>query len=353
MELLALDANFDSIGYIKYTNLQWNRKYYECGDFSIQMVASQYDSKMAYIYCEDRPEAGIIQKVEYQQTIKGKIVQMSGFFLERILWDKIIYPTYYAKGTMEDAARDIVRKYKDDIPLLEIGAKTLADEPKSNVVWQETGGEIGDVLYSRLQTQQMSQRCRYSYEDNKIYYEVWKGLDRTQDQDVNNFVVFSAEFRNIQSASVTTDNSNYKNFFVVAGADEVQDDDSTRIVVEVDLSNGGYKKELFLDQKSMSYNKDEQTLEEYKQSLYEKGVETALDYVDTFNIEVTAQNAGFIYLEDYDLGDVCDVIISDLNLSLTARIIEVDEVVKNNQHSITLVLGDKIVTSMQKVRLRG
>lgn len=353
MELLAFDANFNHVAYLKYINLQWNRKYYECGDFSIQMAASQYDSNMAYIYCPERPEAGIVQKIEYKQTAKGKIVQMSGFFLERILWDKIIYPTYFANGSPEDTARDIVAKYKDDIPLLELGAKTMAEAADDSLVWQETGGEIGEVLYSRLQTQQMSQRCRYSYEDGKIYYEVWKGLDRTQDQDVNNFVVFSAAFKNIQSATVTTDNSNYKNFFVVAGADEVENDDSTRIVVEVDLSNGGYKKELFVDQKSTSYNKEEQTLDEYKQSLYEKGVETAIDYVDTFNIEVTAQNTGFIYLKDYDLGDVCDVIISDLNLSLTARIIEVDEVVKNNQHTITLVLGDKIVTSMQKVRLRG
>lgn len=354
MELLALNSNFEPLKYIKYINLQWNRKYYECGDFSIQMPASEYDSKMAYIYCPDRPEAGIVQKIEYTESSSGKMVQMSGFFLERILWDKIIYPTYYANGNLEDSARDIVNKYKDDIPLLEVGAKTLSSEDVGeSVIWQETGGQIGDVLYSRLQTQQMSQRCRYSYEDNKIYYEVWKGLDRTQDQDVNNFVVFSEVFRNIQQATVTTDNSNYKNFFVVAGVDEIENDDSTRIVVEVDLSNGGYKRKLFVDQKSLTWNQDEQSLDEYKQSLREKGIETSLDYVDTFNIEVTAQNTGFVYIEDYDLGDVCDVIITDLNLSLTARIIEIDEVVKQNQHNITLVLGDKIVTNFQKARLHG
>lgn len=351
MELLALDKNFASVKYLKYINLQWNRKYYECGDFSIQMAASEYDSQMAYVYCPDRPEAGIIQKIEYKNTAKGKLVQMSGFFLERILWDKIIYPTYYANGNPEDTARDIVSKYKDDIPLLELGPKTIADAPDNSLVWQETGGEIGEVLYSRLQTQQLSQRCRYSYDENKIYYEVWKGVDRTQDQSVNNFVTFSAVFKNIQQATVTTDNSNYKNYFVVAGVDEVQDDDSTRIVVEVDLSNGGYKKKLFLDQKSLSWDKEKQSIDDYKKSLYEKGVEKALDYVDTINVEITAQNFGFIYREDYDLGDLCDVIISDLNLTLTARIIEVDEVLKGNQHNITLILGDKIVTSAQKARM--
>lgn len=354
MDLLALDKDFQPVQYLKYINLQWNRKYYECGDFSIQMAASQYKDNMAYIYCPSRPETGIIQKIEYEQTYKGKIMQISGFFLERILWDKIIFPTYYANGRLEDSARDIVNKYKDDIPLLEVGPAILSKDVGNSVVWQETGGEIGDVLYTRLQTQQLSQRCRFNYQENKIYYEVWQGLDRTQAQSVNNFVVFSEKFRNMQKANVTKDSSNYKNYFVVGGVDEIENDDSTRIFVNVDLSNGSYKKKLFVDQKSLSWNKEEQSIDEYKQSLYEKGVEKALDYVDTVNIEVEGQNTIFKYLVDYDLGDVCDVIVEDcLNLSMMARIIEIDEVVKKNQHTITLSLGDKIVTSMQKARLRG
>lgn len=353
MDLLALDENFQPVQYLKYINLQWTRKYYECGDFSIQMAASEYKDSMKYIYCPVRPETGIIQKIEYEQTYKGKIIQISGFFLERILWDKIIFPTYYANGRLEDSARDIVNKYKDDIPLLELGQKVLSGDVGNSVVWQETGGEIGDVLYTRLQTQQLSQRCRYDFQANKIYYEVWQGLNRTQAQSENNFVVFSTKFRNMQQATVTTDSSNYKNYFIVGGADEVKDNDNTRIYVYVDLSGGGYKRELFVDQKSMSWDSEKQSLDEYKQSLYEKGVEKSIDYVNTINIEVEGQNTVFKYLDDYDIGDICDVIVEDLNLSMTARIIEVDEVFKQNQHNVTLVLGDKIVTSMQKVRMRG
>lgn len=346
MDLLALDKNFQPVRYLQYINLQWNRKYYECGDFSVQIAASEYRENMEYIYCPVRPEAGIIQKIEYKNTSKGKTIQMSGFFLERILWDKIIYPTYYATKDVQSAAYEIVEQYKDDIPLLEVSPTSFSDtkvEENENA-WQETGGQIGEVLYPRLQTKQLSQRCMYDYQANKIYYSVWQGLDRTQEQSENNFVVFSTKFRNMQSSTATKDKSNYKNYFVVAGVDEVENDDSTRIVVDVDLSNGGYKRELFVDQKSLSWDKEKQSLDEYKQSLYEKGVEKALDYVDTINVEVTAQNTIFKYLKDYDLGDVCDVIIEDLNLSMTARIIEIDEVVKQNQHNVTLVLGDKIVT---------
>lgn len=344
MEILALNKNFMPVGYLKYTNLQWNRKYYECGDFSIRIPVYEYSSDIAYIYCPVRPETGIVQKVEYEQSVKGEFVQISGFFLERILWDKISYPTFYASGNLEEESRRMVETFKEDIPLLVLGEKSNVG---SNVIWQETGGEIGEVLYSRLKTQQLSQRCRYDYNENKIFYEVWQGLNRTQDQFVNNPVTFSAGFRNIQDAIVTTDSSNYKNYFVVAGSGEGKD----RISVNVDLSNGGYKRKLFVNAASETYNPEEQSLDDYKSALHEKGLEEALKYVDISNVEVSAQNAGFVYIQDYDLGDKCDIIIEHLNLQLTARIIEINEVVKKNVHSITLTFGDKLVTNSMKARL--
>lgn len=346
MQLLTLDAQFRPFRYLEYTNLQWNRRYYECGDFSIRIPAYQYSSEMKYVYCSSRPETGIIQKIEYEQTVKGEFIQLSGFFLERILWDKIMYPTFYASGNTADAAREAVSKYKDDIPLLVVKPSTA--QFGASDVWQETGGQLGEVLYSRLQSQGLSQRCVYDLDNNVINYEVWQGLDRTESQMENNFVTFSTGMKNIREAKVTSDDSNYKNYFIVAGSGENEE----RIVVDVDLSNGGYKKELFVDARSETYNPDEQTLDDYKSGLYAKGVETSLDYLSTFNVEATARNVGFVYRKDYDIGDICDIMISGLNLSLTARIIEVQEVVKNNQHSITLSFGDKIVTSAKKARLQ-
>lgn len=344
MDLLALDKDFMPVEYLEYTNLQWNRKYYECGDFSIRVSEKSYSGNMMYIYCPTRIETGIIQKVEYEQTPTGDFVQLSGFFLERILNDKIAYPTYYASGNLEDATRNMVETYKEDIPLLRLGNKNNLG---SNVTWQETGGEIGDTLYSRLSTQQLSQRCRYDYNDNVIYYEVWQGADRTQDQFVNNPVTFSTGFKNIQDALVTTDSSNYKNFFVVAGSGEGSD----RIVENVDLSGGGYKKKLFVNASSEKYDPEKQTMEQYRESLRAKGEEKALDYLDISNVEVSAQDSGFAYMEDYDLGDLCDIEIEGLNLHLSARIIEINEVVKENVHRITLTFGDKFITNTMKARL--
>lgn len=207
---------------------------------------------------------------------------------------------------------------------------------------------MADVLYETLQTQELSFRCRYSLEDGKVYFEVWQGLDRTQSQTVNNFVTFSQTFRNISGADITTDTSNAKNFAVVAGSGEGAD----RIIAEVDLSEGGYKRKVYFDQRNLSYDPEEQTLDEYRAELAQKGREKLLKYASNFNADVDAvDGAGFAYLRDYDLGDKCDVIVDSVALSLEARIIAVYEVVKQGHRTVTLELGDKVLTPYDKARL--
>lgn len=146
MELLALDSSFQPIAYLPYFNLQWTREYYKIGQFSVQVAAASYDPAMAYLYNADRPETGIIQKVELTETVKGRFVQLSGYFLEAILNDKVVYPTYYANGSIPATVVAMLRQYKDDIPLL-----TVADAPAEQAdetSWQETGGQLADVAYS-------------------------------------------------------------------------------------------------------------------------------------------------------------------------------------------------------------
>ena len=345
MELLALDSAFAPVAYLKYFNLQWTRRYYECGEFSVQIRAADYQSAMAYVYTRDRPETGIIQKVEYAASLKGEFVQLSGFFLESMLNDKIVYPTFYGRGNLETAARELVTAYKDDIPLLRLGGISGVG---SSVTWQETGGQMADVLYETLQTQELSFRCRYSLEDDAVYYEVWQGLDRTQPQTANNPVTFSRTFRNLSGANIATDVSNAKNFAVVAGSGE----EAGRIVAEVDLSEGGYKRKLYVDQRNLSYDPGEQTLDEYREELRQKGREKLLKYVGSFNADVDAvDGGGFVYLRDYDLGDKCDVIVDSVSLSLEARIIAVYEVVKQGRRTVSLELGDKVLTPYDKARL--
>lgn len=91
LEVFILDANFNRLtGSIPYDSLIWHRRYYGVGEFQMQVRSSLYDPSWRYVYADDRPETGIIQKVEYDDTTEGPAngedtIIISGFFLEELL----------------------------------------------------------------------------------------------------------------------------------------------------------------------------------------------------------------------------------------------------------------------------
>lgn len=90
LECFALNGRFIRVtGTLPYTSLIWTRRFTKPGEFSMVVPSSIYDPEWAYIYTAERPETGIIQKVEFSdtaQTYEGDdTVTVSGFFLESIL----------------------------------------------------------------------------------------------------------------------------------------------------------------------------------------------------------------------------------------------------------------------------
>lgn len=345
MQLLALDAGFQPVAYLPYFNLQWTREYYQPGQFSVQIAAADFQPSMAYLYTPDRPETGIIQKVALTETVKGRFLQLSGYFLEANLNDKVVWPTYYATGSIPSAVVAMLRQYKDDIPLL-----TVADAPAvqtDETSWQETGGQLADVAYTRLRTVQHSLRCRYDYQANTITAEIWQGLDRTQEQAANPFVTFSDGFGNLAQVDASMDRSNYKNYAVGVGQDQAEN----RKVAYADLSGGGYKRVLYVDARSERWDSEKQTEAEYLASLQQKGLDALLDYAVIHNVDIQAAAGGFVYREDWDLGDLVDVIVAEIGMAMQARIVTVREVFKQNNHTVEIELGDKKLTQLQKARM--
>ena len=67
-----------------------------------------------------------------------------------------------------------------------------------------------------------------------------------------------------------------------------------------------------------------------------------LDMLDHYKVEAISINVlqeKFIYLKDYDLGDVCAALIDDMEQFYTARIVEINETHKSNRIDVELVLG--------------
>lgn len=349
MNLALMDKDFNIVKYISFINLQWIRRYYEPGEFNVQLPASEYDSSAVYLFTKDRPEVGLIQKRQYADGYDGKVMQLSGYFYEYKLNDKITYPRFNASGNIEAVARAIISTYKEDIPILQLGK---ANDPLlgSSITKESTGDGLATVIYELLQTQELSIRCLYDYVNNSMSAVVWQGKDRTQDQDVNSFVVFSEGFRNMQNEEIIIDNSNFKNYAVVIGNGRYEEGNQIEVIVDLRSNKNVYAQKLYVDQTGQTYDETKQTLDEFKEQLRQAGIEELAKYTDITSVSFDTIDRGLTYMKDYDLGDKCDVVLDSISESYTVRIIEVTEVFKENKHTISLQFGNKVPTVYSKAR---
>lgn len=345
MNIYALDSNFQLVATgIPYLNLQWNRKYYEPGDFQLQISKSLYDPTWAYLGTNDRPELGMIQKMSLGSD-GDDFVLLSGFFCEKMLDDKTCYPRYVGDAAKtETAVRNIFAKYKDDLPIVLASANStlLGDRTQSDF----SDDQLGEKLYSILQSRELSLKVEYDYIANKLLLGVWSGIDRTQAQETNSFYTFSTEFGNISSKEVDIDESDFKNYGIVPC--NANDDNVEQNTYYVDLSNGGYKYETVIDMRSAK-PEEGQSMADFKASVEQEALEKLLSYqiVEDVNIKAVSDDG---YITDYDLGDKVDVVLADIGISLETRIIEVNEVFKaEGGHTITVGLGNKRISNMRRL----
>lgn len=345
IRLRMLDKHFNLINTLEYINLQWTRRYYSAGEYSVQIPVYNWDQAAKYIYTPDRPEVGMVQKLELQSGGEGDLLQISGFFAEKWLDDKIIYPTLNFNGNVEDAAREIVTRYKEDIPIT-LGARAGLGE---KIVFQNRGDELATKIYSLLETQELSFSIRHDYLTSENIFTVWRGVDRTQAQTFNNRVTFSKALGSINELFLNMDDSNFKNYALGAGQGEGEE----RRIVIYDASEGGYKRKLWVDARDLSQG-EELTQAQYDEAIVQRCIEKLSEYqiINELDVKINPYKPGRTYLVDFDLGDKCDIIVNIENfyMQMATRIVEVAEVIKSNDLTVSLTIGNRTPTILQKAK---
>lgn len=343
MEVHVLDSQRNLIADgIPYDLLQWNRRYYEAGDFLIQVPISLYDSSWAYIATPERPELGIIQK-KMDYGLDGII--LAGFFAEKMLDDKVCYPRYIGDAQKtETAVRDIFSRYKKDLPigLAPANNPLLGDRTQSDF----SDDALGTKLYSILESREMTYSVDYDFISNTLSLKVWQGVDRTQSQSENSWQTFSMEFGNLLGRQFNFDDSDSKNYAIIpANADDNGKEQQTYYL---DWTNGGYKKELTIDMRA-SKPEEGQSMSEFKDGLLQEATEKLMLHMPIEEIDIDVTDSG--YMQDYDIGDKCDIIITDVGIKVESRITQVNETVDAEGHSITIGLGNRRIDNIRRVSI--
>lgn len=344
IQLYALDDKFRMVTVnIPYTNLQWTRRYYDFGDFSAQIPLKHFDESWAYIGSPDRKELGIVQK---ELASDFDHIQVSGFFAEKMLDYKACYPRYIGDAQKtETAVRRIFERYKDGLPI-KLGPENsplLGDRTQSDF----SDDQLGTKLYSILESRECSYSVRYDFMQNQLYLDVWQGLDRTSSQSKNPFQTFSYEFGNVMERTMDFDDSDYFNYVIIpANADDNGVEQQT---FYLDWTNGEPRRSFVKDMRS-SRPEDGQSMADFKEACIQEAIEALMSRRKVESVDLNVVDKG--YMTDYDLGDKCDVMLSDLGISMQTRIVEVSEVFKADGHTLTVGLGNKRISNIRRaVRL--
>ena len=344
MHVYALDADRKLVtAAIPYVNMQWNRRYYEPGDFQMEVPLEVYDPSWAYIGVAGRRELAMVQKVEVSRDAASYAL-VSGFFMERKLDDRACYPRTHGYTTStETAVRLIFDKYvEDDFPV-QLGA---ANDPRIGDAtrWDFTDDQLGTKLASILESREMAYRVDYDYEADELSFVVWQGKDRTQGQTENAWQTFSMDFGNLAAYDVNTDSSDYKNYAIIP-CNEVEG--VTQNVYYLDLTGGGERREIVVNMRS-SRPEEGQSAEDFREAMIQEALERLTDLAVVEDVDATPIDMGG-YMTEYDLGDKCTVELSDVGISIEARIVEAFEVSKESGHTVELGFGNKRISNIRRM----
>ena len=345
MDLLLLDKNFQICGIVDdFASLVWNRKYYECGNFTLQCKIDKYNilKTAKYIYCKEFIETAVIEAFSLKDS--DKIVKASGRFLESLLAKRVINTTKSFKNkTTEDIVRSLItdlaiNNTERKIDKLKLGEKQGLGTSRT---MQMTGDNLLDKSYELCKEDELSIRVRYDFDNDEIIAEVWQGLNRIDTQNVNTWAIFSKNFENITDNEYSTDETKYCNFAYVEG--EVDDGNGNKERVSTTINRvkeGEERIELYVDARDLQ--KDEDTTDsEYMEMLKERGIEKLNENNKVEEITFSVDPfSNLIYKKDFDLGDKVVYKNDELGFSVENRIVEISEAYENGDRTIDIVFGD-------------
>ena len=188
-----------------------------------------------------------------------------------------------------------------------------------SLTMQVTGENLGDYI------EELLEKYGYGYEmylyNTRFYLRLTEGADRSMEQSVNQYVIFSENFDNLLTSNYQNFIGEFANYAYVAGEGEGSD----RRILGVGSGTGLDRYELWVDARDISSNDGEVSSSDYNQMLQSRGLESLAEHsIETMFEGNVNDTVNYKLGVDYKLGDIVQV-VTDYGISLPARITEIIE----------------------------
>lgn len=336
MEIRFYDSDMNFIGVMEnQVSLIWTRKYYEPGKARLFAPLTEENERLTrkgnLIWKRGSKEAAVIEDRVLDDTTTPATIEVTGRFLSSYMDRRLIRPKVTFSGYVEVAMRTLLSGVVE-IPRVELGTlnnftDTVSFQAtyKNLLTYQEKLSKCSDIGF----------RFRPDFSAKKIYFETYKGKDRSRSQSANSRVIFSERYDNLNGIIYRENDQLLKNVVYIGGEGE----GSERTVVSYGDATGLDRRELFVDARDITRDEG-MTQEQYEAKLLQRGHEKNTEYQESKSINcITDADANFKYGVDYDLGDIVTVEKKRWGISVDYRITEIDEVYEQGGVKISPTFG--------------
>jgi hypothetical protein len=338
MDLMVLNQDFEKI-YIfdAYESLLWVDKYSEPGTFEISTPVTQeildYVKPNYYLVNEASEHTMIVEDISIESDIEnGNKIKIVGRSLESILDRRIVWKQTNIDGNLQQGILKILNQNiifpesmypnpSEEQQRRKIANFIFKETNDPNIVeltmdHQYTGDNILDVVKNLCDENKIG--FKVILNDNyQFVFSLYTGVDRSYNQDLVPYVVFSPSFDNILSSNYVDKNSIVKNVALVAGEGE----GSERKTIVVGSESGLSRREAYVQASGL--NSEELTPAQYNAKLTSKGVDELLEInkdKESFDGKCETTQL-YSYGKDFYIGDVVQM-FNEYGMETSSRITE-------------------------------
>lgn len=337
MDIYVLNSSLEVIGVVDdFDSLIWTDRFFSYGDFEITKIPDQnfiyLMTNGMFLTHKDSEHIMLIENINIQCDIEnGNRIIVKGRSIEFLLDRRIVWDMTTLRGTFQDSiehlfifnvteALDVDRR----MSLIEFAAST---DPAITSL-QMNNQFLGTSIYKVVQDGCIERNVGFKLtltEENKFRFTLYAGLDRSYNQIVNPYVIFSPQFDNLINSDYTSSDEYLRTVALVLG-EEVEGVPRAAVVVEISPDGGSdlLRRELFVDANDIRQSTPEGDLsdDDYADLLVERGSEELAknSFVESFQGQADTTRT-YIYGTDFYMGDIVQV-SNEYGNEGTARIIE-------------------------------
>lgn len=337
MQLYIKNKSFETIALIdEYTSVIWTKRYFTCGDFELYLpVTSKLLEILAignYVYRLDDDAVMVIEKIEITTDAEsGNYLIVSGRSLGSIIGRRIVWNMTSFDMPVADIIKYLLNANVINPTITERKIDNFSFV-NSTTISQKIQKQItGDNLLAAIETlcTTYGYGWRMKLINDSFEFELYEGTDRSYNQSINPYVVFSPEFDNLINSKYNLDSTTFANVALVAGEGE----GITRKRQSVGNASGLDRYEIYVEANDMSTNSEETiSASQYETMLKERGLEKLAEATATEAFEGDVEST-YAYKTDWNIGDIVQI-ENEFGITATSRIIEVIESEDASGHKI-------------------